>query len=93
MDLSQLPPGNAPGLAYNSLQTSTVVAFAVTYGFASFFLALRYIQAATLVKKIELDLGRTTSSPRPVLCAVTHTGTQLSSHYRMARHWSTSSPW
>ena len=62
MDSSQLPPGNAPGLAYNSLQTSTVVAFAVTYAFASLFLALRYFQAVALVKKIELDLGRATSS-------------------------------
>lgn len=57
MDPTQnLPPGNAPGLPYNSLQTGTVIAFAVTYGVCSFFLLLRYIQAFTLVKKFEPDL-------------------------------------
>jgi len=57
MDPTQsLPPGNAPGLSYNSLQTGTVIAFAVTYGVCSFFLLLRYIQAFTLVKKFEPDL-------------------------------------
>jgi len=56
--MAQLPPGNAPGLPYNSLQTGTVVAFAVTYGFCTFFLALRYIQAVIHVKKVELDLGK-----------------------------------
>ncbi len=54
--LQNLPPGNAPGLAYNSLQTGTVIAFGVTYGVCSFFLLLRYIQAFTLVKKFEPDL-------------------------------------
>lgn len=97
MDLSQLPPGNAPGLAYNSLQISTVVAFAVTYVFASIFLALRYIQAVSLVKKVELDLSRKPSStPCPLPWAagpLLTPSTQLSSHYLMARHWPISSPW
>ncbi|KAK3333295.1 hypothetical protein B0T19DRAFT_398990 [Cercophora scortea] len=56
MDTSQLPPGNAPGLAYNSLQNSTVVSFGVTYGFCTVLLGLRYFQALSLVKKVELDL-------------------------------------
>ncbi|KAK4443909.1 hypothetical protein QBC34DRAFT_361296 [Podospora aff. communis PSN243] len=56
MDLSQLPPGNAPGLAYNSVQTGTVIAFGITYGLCTFFLALRYVQAVGIVKKMELDL-------------------------------------
>ncbi|KAL2173025.1 uncharacterized protein P884DRAFT_213180 [Thermothelomyces heterothallicus CBS 202.75] len=54
--MDQLPPGNAPGLAYNSLQVGTVVAFGVTYGFCTIFLALRYFQAVAMVRKIELDL-------------------------------------
>ncbi len=62
--MDQLPPGNAPGLPYNSLQIGTVVAFAVTYGFCTLFLVLRYIQAAILLKKVELDLSKTASSTR-----------------------------
>jgi len=57
MDPSQLPPGLAPSLAYNSLQSGTVVAFAVTYAFCTLFLALRYIQAVVIVKKVEVDLS------------------------------------
>ncbi|KAL6829658.1 hypothetical protein J3E69DRAFT_365236 [Trichoderma sp. SZMC 28015] len=49
----QTPQFDAP---YNSLQIRTVVAFGVTYFFASFFLALRYFQAAKLVKQVEIDL-------------------------------------
>jgi hypothetical protein len=33
MDTSQLPPGLAPALSYNSLQQGTVVAFGITYFF------------------------------------------------------------
>jgi len=56
MDLSQLPPGNAPGLAYNSLQNGTIIAFGVTYALCTLFIALRYVQATAIVKKVELDL-------------------------------------
>ncbi|KAK3321992.1 hypothetical protein B0H66DRAFT_619329 [Apodospora peruviana] len=56
MDLSQLPPPIAPGLAYNSIQNGTVICFAVTYFFCTVFLGLRYFQALKLVKKVELDL-------------------------------------
>lgn len=51
----QTPQFDAP---YNSLQIRTVVAFGVTYFFASFFLALRYFQAAKLVKQVEIDLSK-----------------------------------
>ncbi|KAL7908559.1 hypothetical protein GGI35DRAFT_493651 [Trichoderma velutinum] len=63
MDLSTTPAmappdGQTPlfDAPYNSLQIRTVVAFGVTYFFASFFLALRYFQAAKMVKQIEIDL-------------------------------------
>lgn len=55
------PPGdlesnfNAP---YNSVQISNVVAFGITYLFATVALGLRYFQAVKLTKKIEVDLGR-----------------------------------
>lgn len=56
MDLSQLPPGLAPELAYNSLQVGTCIAFGVTYFFCTVFLALRFVQSISIVRKIELDL-------------------------------------
>ncbi|KAK5652847.1 hypothetical protein OQA88_9513 [Cercophora sp. LCS_1] len=56
MDLSQLPPGLAPELAYNSLQVGTCIAFGVTYFFCTVFLVLRFVQAIKIVRKIELDL-------------------------------------
>lgn len=56
MDLSQLPPGLAPELAYNSLQVGTCIAFGVTYFFCTVFLALRFVQAINIVQKIEPDL-------------------------------------
>lgn len=45
---------NAP---YNSLQIGTVIAFGITYFFATCFIGLRYFQAFKLTKKIDLDLG------------------------------------
>ncbi|KAF7551756.1 hypothetical protein G7Z17_g4810 [Cylindrodendrum hubeiense] len=41
---------------YNSLQIATVIAFGVTYFFATVGLGLRYFQALKLVKKFEIDL-------------------------------------
>ncbi|KAK3692761.1 hypothetical protein B0T22DRAFT_436008 [Podospora appendiculata] len=57
MDMSQLPPGNAPGLVYNSLQNSTVISFGITYGFCTVLLGLRYFQALSLVKKSGVGSG------------------------------------
>ncbi|KAM7184565.1 hypothetical protein V8F20_012175 [Naviculisporaceae sp. PSN 640] len=54
--VDQLPPGLAPELQYNSLQVGTVISFAVTYLFCTFFLLLRYFQIFKLVKKVEPDL-------------------------------------
>jgi hypothetical protein len=68
MDLSQPPPGNAPGLAYNSLQTGTVIAFGITFGLCTLFLALRYVQAVGIVKKIEPDLSASTRGPTQRRC-------------------------
>jgi hypothetical protein len=51
---------NAP---YNSLQIGTVVAFGVTYFFATVFVVLRYFQAFKLVRKVELDLGKHSTTP------------------------------
>lgn len=56
MDPSQMPPGAIPGLAYNSLQTGTVIAFGITYFLCVVFLLLRYFQAFKLVKEFEADL-------------------------------------
>ncbi|KAK4179452.1 hypothetical protein QBC36DRAFT_322459 [Triangularia setosa] len=60
MDPSLLPPPTEPigqlGFPYNDLQIGTIVAFAVTYFMATFFLVCRYFQAIKLVKNIELDL-------------------------------------
>ena len=52
-----LSPVSIVGAPYNSLQIGTVVAFSITYFFATFFLVLRYIQAVKIVKKFELDLA------------------------------------
>jgi hypothetical protein len=94
--MAQLPPGNAPGLPYNSLQTGTVIAFAITYGFCTLFLALRYIQAVTLVKKVELDLSKTacrgTAMKRKSTVKLIRT-TQSSSRFLMAPPWSTLLRW
>jgi hypothetical protein len=49
---------------YNSLQTGTVIAFAITYLIATIFLALRYFQAFKLAKKIEVDLSMIRTSSR-----------------------------
>lgn len=51
-----LSPISIVGAPYNSLQIGTVVAFSITYFFATFFLVLRYIQAVKIVKQFELDL-------------------------------------
>ncbi|KAK4220543.1 hypothetical protein QBC38DRAFT_188898 [Podospora fimiseda] len=56
MDPSLLSPVSIVGTPYNSLQIGTVVSFAITYFFATFFLVLRYVQAASIIKKVELDL-------------------------------------
>lgn len=76
MDLSQLPPGLAPALSYNSLQKGTVVAFGVTYFFCTVFLVARYFQALKLVKRVEIDLGMSEASwmdhERHSTASVTH---------------------
>lgn len=51
----QTPRFDAP---YDSLQIRTVVAFGISYFFASVFLALRYFQAFKLVKQVEIDLSK-----------------------------------
>ncbi|KAK4158958.1 hypothetical protein QBC43DRAFT_138390 [Cladorrhinum sp. PSN259] len=51
-----LSPVSIVGAPYNSLQIGTVVAFAITFFFATFFLVLRYVQSIKIVKQFELDL-------------------------------------
>jgi len=53
-----LSPTSIVGAPYNSLQIGTVVSFAITYFFATVFLAFRYVQTITITKKLELDLGK-----------------------------------
>ncbi|KAL4875906.1 hypothetical protein BJY04DRAFT_232145 [Aspergillus karnatakaensis] len=55
----QVPNFNAP---WNSVQVGSVIAFGVTYFFASLFLGLRYFQAFKLIQKIEVDLVTVTIS-------------------------------
>ncbi|KAJ5570019.1 uncharacterized protein N7459_009449 [Penicillium hispanicum] len=47
---------------YSSLQTGTVIAFGITYLFATVFLGLRWFQAFKLIKQIELDLVTITTA-------------------------------
>ncbi|KAL4981758.1 hypothetical protein BDW68DRAFT_196091 [Aspergillus falconensis] len=73
MDMD-LDPTTTPGMAppaghtpqfdgpYNYLQIGTIIAFAVTYFFATLFVGLRYFQAFKLTQKIELDLVTITVS-------------------------------
>ena len=53
------PAGHIPQFEgpYNYLQIGTIIAFAVTYFFATLFISLRYFQAFKLTQKVELDLG------------------------------------
>ncbi|KAL5336002.1 hypothetical protein BJX70DRAFT_401060 [Aspergillus crustosus] len=55
----QTPQFDAP---WNSVQVGSVIAFAVTYFFATVFLGLRYFQAFKLIQKIEVDLVTVTIS-------------------------------
>lgn len=49
-----------------SLKIGTLITFGITCSVATIFMALRYVQAFKLTKKIEIDLGmiRTTSRCR-----------------------------
>jgi hypothetical protein len=53
------PAGHIPQFdgQYNYLQIGTIIAFAITYFFATLFVSLRYFQAFKLTQKVELDLG------------------------------------
>jgi hypothetical protein len=53
-----LSPTSIVGAPYNSLQVGTVISFAITYFFATTFLALRYVQTIKITKKVEVDLGK-----------------------------------
>jgi len=46
------------GAPYNKIQVGTCVSFAITYFFATIFLALRYVQTVNITKQFELDLGK-----------------------------------
>ncbi|CBF87371.1 hypothetical protein AN9306.2 [Aspergillus nidulans FGSC A4] len=58
------PAGHIPQFEgpYNYLQIGTIIAFAVTYFFATLFISLRYFQAFKLTQKVELDLVTITVS-------------------------------
>jgi hypothetical protein len=56
-----LSPTSIVGAPYNSLQVGTVISFAITYFFATTFLALRYVQTIKITKKVEVDLGKSVS--------------------------------
>ncbi|KAK4189911.1 hypothetical protein QBC35DRAFT_513783 [Podospora australis] len=51
-----MPPPGQLGAPYSELQMGTIIAFAITFAFASFLLALRYLQAFKIVKQVEPDL-------------------------------------
>ncbi|KAL4863941.1 hypothetical protein BDV12DRAFT_176867 [Aspergillus spectabilis] len=58
------PAGHTPQFdaPWNSVQVGSVIAFTVTYFFATVFLGLRYFQAFKLIQKIEVDLVAVTVS-------------------------------
>lgn len=70
MDPSTMDPATTPGMApppgeksvfngpFTSLQIGTMIAFGVTYFFATLFLGLRYLQAIKISKKVELDMSK-----------------------------------
>ena len=56
-----VPPGNRVSqfdAPWNSLQNGVVISFGVTFALATIFLGLRFFQAIRLVKKFEIDLGK-----------------------------------
>ena len=59
---------------YNSLQIVTFVAFGITFFLATVVLALRYVQAVKLIKKIEMDLGRRNGGQNQRLGLTVHVG-------------------
>ncbi|KAL4772317.1 hypothetical protein BDW60DRAFT_216680 [Aspergillus nidulans var. acristatus] len=58
------PAGHIPQFdgQCNYLQIGTIIAFAITYFFATLFVSLRYFQAFKLTQKVELDLVTITVS-------------------------------